>query len=263
VLDGLTPFLIGVRCLLNHRDYLQRADGPLPTIDAAISAKWQKRIRDGIVFSEATATELLTECGMPMNSFRSANSEETAIAAFRHFGCPVVMKTAHPHVQHKSDMGGVVLNITSEADCITTYRQLSNQFGPEVLVAPMISAQGIEMILGVVNDEQLGPMVMMGFGGIHAEILRDVQFAMAPFDVATARRLVDKLRMRPLLDGVRGGGAVDIDSYCDAAARLSVLADQLRGDIAEIDINPIMIHANGCVAVDALIQPTIPRKMKQ
>jgi hypothetical protein len=117
----------------------------------------------------------------------------------------------------------------------------------------MIEGDGVEMILGVSRDPQFGPMVVLGFGGIHAEIMQDVAVLVAPFDAATARRALDKLRMRPLLEGVRGEPAVDIDAYCEMAARLSTLADALRGEIREIDINPVKLGSWGVVGLDALV----------
>ena len=119
----------------------------------------------------------------------------------------------------------------------------------------MVARDGVEMLLGLVRDEQLGPLVVMGFGGIHAEVLRDVRCALPPFDAPAARRIVDGLRLRPLLDRPRGGTPADIDAFCTAAARLSALAVALADEIEEIDINPIIVHPRGCTGVDALLRP--------
>jgi hypothetical protein len=118
------------------------------------------------------------------------------------------------------------------------------------------------MLLGLVHDEQLGPLVVMGFGGIHAELLRDVRCALPPFDAAAARRIVDGLRLRPLLDGRRGSAAVDIDAYCTAAAQLSALAVAIGDAIEEIDVNPIIVHPQGCMGVDALVRPRATARRK-
>jgi hypothetical protein len=114
---------------------------------------------------------------------------------------------------------------------------------------------GVEMFLGVRRDPQFGPVVLLGFGGIHAETLQDVAYALPPFDAAHAARCMDRLRLRPLLDGLRGAPACDIDAFTQAAAGFSLLVDALRDDIAELDVNPLIVSENGCVAVDALLVP--------
>ncbi len=116
-----------------------------------------------------------------------------------------------------------------------------------------MAGAGVEMILGLVRDAQFGPLVMIGMGGVHAETLGDAVFGLPPFDAACARRLVDRLALRPLLDGVRGAPPADIDGLCQAAARLSVLAAALGDVIAELDINPLIVGPDGCLAVDALV----------
>jgi hypothetical protein len=109
------------------------------------------------------------------------------------------------------------------------------------------------MALGLVRDEQFGPLVMLGFGGVQVELIRDVACALPPFDRAAARRLVDSLRLRPLLDGRRGRPAADLDAFCAAAECFSLLAAALGEVLEEIDVNPLIAHAGGCVAVDALV----------
>ena len=120
----------------------------------------------------------------------------------------------------------------------------------------MVDNDGVEMILGMIRDAQFGPLVMLGFGGVHAEVLRDVAFALPPLDALTARRLLSKLRLRPLLDGRRDGGAVAIDSYCEAAACFSVLAAELGEHVEAIDVNPLIVHRQGSVAIDVLVETT-------
>ena len=109
------------------------------------------------------------------------------------------------------------------------------------------------MILGVNRDLQFGPVVVIGFGGVLAETINDVQFALPPFDAAHARRCVDRLRLRPLLDGVRGRPPVDIDAFCELAARFSEMATALEDVVMEVDVNPVIVHADGAIAVDGLV----------
>ena len=109
------------------------------------------------------------------------------------------------------------------------------------------------MVLGLVQDEQFGPLVLLGFGGVNVEVLKDVTYALPPFNQATARRMVDKLAHRPLLDALRDRPALSIDAFCEMAAQFSLLAASLGAVIEEIDINPVMLGPDGCTAVDALV----------
>ena len=118
---------------------------------------------------------------------------------------------------------------------------------------PLLNAPGVEMILGLAADEQFGPMVVMGIGGVHAELLRDFVTVAPPFDAATAFRCLDRLKMRKLLDGMRGAPAVDVPAFCEAAAVLSVMALELADLLTEVSINPIKVLEQGCVGLDALI----------
>jgi hypothetical protein len=109
------------------------------------------------------------------------------------------------------------------------------------------------MMLGMRVDPQFGPVVLIGFGGIYAETLKDVTFALPPFCPAHARRCVDHLQLRPMLDGQRGKPPADIDAFCDTAARFSAMIDALRHTLTEVDVNPIIVHGSGCTIVDALV----------
>ncbi len=109
------------------------------------------------------------------------------------------------------------------------------------------------MILGLKRDPQFGPVVVLGFGGVLAETIADVQFALPPFNAEHARRCVDKMRLRPLLDGVRGAPAVDIDAFCTLAEHFSVMAHALRDVLMEVDVNPVIVNEGGAIAVDALV----------
>ena len=144
------------------------------------------------------------------------------------------------------------MNIETERQLAAAYRDMAERLGPEALITPM-AAEGVEMMLGARADPQFGPVVLIGFGGVYAETLKDVTFALPPFTSAHARRCVDRLQLRPMLDGQRGKPPADIDAFCEAAARFSVMVDALRDDIREIDVNPVIVHETGCTIVDALI----------
>ena len=174
------------------------------------------------------------------------------MAAARQLGFPVTLKTAKDGLLHKSDQGGVILGIGDEDQLRHMYQFISRRLGNDVLVAPMVTA-GVDLFLGIKRDPQFGPIVLLGFGGILAETINDVQFALPPFDAAHARRCIDRMTLRPLLDGVRGSPAVNIDDFCETAARFSVLAHSLRDVLSEFDVNPLIVNEEGAIAVDALV----------
>jgi hypothetical protein len=166
----------------------------------------------------------------------------------------VVLKTAMPDQAHKSDVRGVFLELDSEAAVRQAYRDLEQRLGPRVLVAPMAPA-GVEMVLGMVNDPQFGPLVLLGFGGVAMESLNDTLLAVPPFDASHAHRLLDRLRLRPLLDVERGRPAPDLEAFADLAARFSLVIHHLGDQLVEMDLNPVIVHGDGCCIVDALIIP--------
>ncbi|MGH6718635.1 MAG: acetate--CoA ligase family protein, partial [Alphaproteobacteria bacterium] len=135
---------------------------------------------------------------------------------------------------------------------IAAYVDLAERLGRRMVVAPM-ARPGVELAFGLVTDAQFGPLVMVGAGGTLIEVVRDRVMALPPFDDATARRLIDRLALRRLLDGVRGRPPLNVDALAQAFARFSVLAATLGPRLAEIDVNPVIAGANGCVAVDALV----------
>jgi acyl-CoA synthetase (NDP forming) len=239
VLDNVPMFLRGVRALFSYRDFLNRQDGTPPSVEANVTA---------LAPGEAGALQLMSECGLPVVP-TAAISCESDIVASRY---PVVLKTAAPDILHKSDVGGVVLNIESEEELRNAYTDMAKRLGPEAIVAPMVG-DGVEMMLGMRVDPQFGPVVLIGFGGIYAETLKDVTFALPPFSAAHARRCVDRLRLRPMLDGQRGKPPADIDAFCETAARFSAMIDALRHTLTEVDVNPIIVHESGCTIVDALV----------
>jgi acyl-CoA synthetase (NDP forming) len=257
ILDSVPVFLSGVRALFDYRDFLLRTDAAPVVLPESAIAAWRSRLQSSAAIGEADALQLLADCGLPVShSVRVSGSDELESAAAR-CGFPLVLKTAMPGIAHKSDSGGVVLNIQDATQLDAAYRELAARLGPEAVVAPMAAA-GIEMMLGATRDEQFGPVILLGFGGVLAETLQDVTFVLPPFDAAHARRCVDRLQLRPLLDGVRGRPAADIDSFCDLAARFSAIVDALGGELGEVDINPVIVHATGCTIVDALVVPTGP-----
>jgi acyl-CoA synthetase (NDP forming) len=251
VLDGMSQFLNGVRALFEYRDFLLREPAEPKGPDEAIVEHWRGRLRSGDALTEIESLALLQDFGISTSRPKAASSETQVLNAAAHIGFPVTLKTAKEGLFHKSDRGGVILGIRDEEQLRQMYKLLSHRLGEEVIVAPMVAA-GIDMFLGIKRDPQFGPIVILGFGGVLAETINDVQFALPPFDAAHARRCVDRLQLRPLLDGVRGNPAVDVDNFCDTASRFSVLAHALHDVLAELDVNPAIVSESGAIAVDAL-----------
>jgi acyl-CoA synthetase (NDP forming) len=250
VLDGVSQFLRGVHALFAYRDFLLQEPVEPTSPDGAIVKRWQDRLRSGGTLAEIETLLLLEDFGIPTSKPEAASSEEEVLDAANRIGYPVTLKTAKEGLLHKTDRGGVILGIREADQLRQMYQFLKNRLGNDVLVAPMV-ATGIDMFLGLKRDPQFGPIVILGFGGVLAETINDVRFALPPFDAAYARRCIDRMRLRPLLDGVRGSPAVDIDSFCETASRFSVLAHALSDVLSEVDVNPVIVNENGAIAVDA------------
>lgn len=252
VLDGVASFLVGTCALLAYRDFLLADRADLPAANDDSVRKWHARLSHGVTLSEYESLQLLSDFGIETARTRTASNVEEVVAVAETIGYPVVLKTAKPGLIHKSDEGGVVPGIDDEARLREAHLEISSRLGDEMLVAAM-AQPGVEMLLGVKVDKQFGPVVVFGFGGIHAEVLKDVQFLMPPFDVATARAALECCRLRPMLDEQRGRPASDIDALCETVARFSVLVHSLSDVIGELDVNPLIASPKGCIAVDAVV----------
>jgi acyl-CoA synthetase (NDP forming) len=227
------------------------AVAPEPVPDG-IRERWLARLAPGPEISELEGLDLLADYGVPTVPARAASSVDEAESAAQELGWPVVLKTAAPGVQHKSDVGGVIVGVPDAEALRAAYGDLSARLGPEVTVAAL-APPGVELALGIVRDPTFGPLVLVAAGGILVELLGDRKLAFPPLDRAGARRLIDGLQIRPLLDGVRGAPAADVDAVAHAASRLSVLAADLGDRLQALDVNPVIAGPEGCVAVDALV----------
>ncbi len=254
-LEGTLTGLAAFRHLFEHRDHraLPPLSGSSPASDE-VRERWRERLRSGQPFDELEGLALLADYGVPVVEARRAETLEDAIAAAEHIGFPVVLKTAAPGVQHKSDVGGVRVGIDDSPSLEDAYSDLERTLGPRVTVARMVPP-GVEVALGVVRDAQFGPLVLVAAGGVLVEVLRDRRLGLPPLDAPRARRLVDRLKIRPLLDGVRGKPPADVGALVDAVVALSWLAHDLGEELEALDANPVICGPRGCVAVDALVIP--------
>lgn len=254
VVDGLREFLVGVRCLLSHRDFLAVEQAPPPPdVDKDVTRCWQQRLSNTQWVSEACAGALLRDFGIPVLEGIDIESREQLLANASMVTFPAVLKTAETGVAHKSDVGGVVLDIRDQQQLVASYEQMSERLGARALITPMVATSGVEMLLGITLDSQFGHMVVMGFGGVHAESLQDYVVLRPPFSAQHARRALRGLRLRSLLERGRGQAPLSIEHYCECAARLSIMAIALGDCVAEVDINPLRLTENGCLGLDALV----------
>jgi succinyl-CoA synthetase beta subunit len=213
--------------------------------------------------NEAQSKRLLAAAGIPAAPERLASSREAAVEAATVIGFPIAMKIVSPDIPHKSEVGGVALDLRSAADVAMAYDTMLtrvSQAMPKahidgVLIAPMI-AGGVETILGVQHDPVFGPVVMFGLGGIFVEVFRDVAFRVAPFGEDAALAMIQSIRGYPLLTGARGRAKSDLRALARALAQLSQFAHANAGAFAAIDINPFVALPNAAFALDALIIPS-------
>tara|TARA_R110001599_G_scaffold353817_1_gene598932 strand:+ start:61539 stop:63632 length:2094 start_codon:yes stop_codon:yes gene_type:complete len=254
VLDGLREFLVAARSVLAYRDFLALDEDVCPApVEQAVVKRWRDQLRSGEKLDEAVAGKMLTDFGVPVVLGSVFEGPKLSPGLRETLRFPLVLKTAQPNIAHKSDVGGVVLNLSDRAALDTACADMEQRLGPRMMVAPMVSDDGIEMILGIARDSQFGPTVVMGMGGIHAELLRDSIVLLPPFGMAGARRALDRLKMRPLLDAARGREALAIDAFCAMASRLSLLAIELADCVEEVDINPVRLMVHDCIGLDALV----------
>ncbi|HEX9066906.1 MAG TPA: acetate--CoA ligase family protein, partial [Streptosporangiaceae bacterium] len=202
----------------------------------------------------ATQLALLAEYGIPVARAERAASADEVLDAAQRIGYPVVLKTDEPGIAHKSDVGGVRLGLASPEDLTAAYADLADRLGPAVLVCQTVPA-GTELALGLVRDPALGPLVVVGAGGILVELIADRAVALPPVTAADAAGLVGELRVARLLAGVRGAAAADLAAVTRAIAGLAELASELGDRLEALDINPLICGPHGAVAADALVIP--------
>jgi acetyltransferase len=249
---------------MDYGDFLRRERSATPASrpDGADPDRAKAVLRGfGPCLTEQQSKTVLAAYGITVAQERLAASAIEAQSLVREMRGPLVMKISSPDIAHKTEAGGVRLNV-APAEAPVVFEEIvasANRYRADaridgVLVQEM-APPGIEMMLGVSRDPVFGPIVVAALGGIHVEVLGDVAYRVAPIGRDEARRMLDELRGRKLLDGVRGALPSDTDALCDAIVRLSWLAVDLADQIEEIDINPLRVYASGAgvLALDGLI----------
>ncbi|KAB1988435.1 acetate--CoA ligase family protein [Streptomyces triticiradicis] len=255
--------ITAVRAHLDHARFTAAYRSPFdeaPRTPSPSFRKAQALMRPGQQLSEHGAKQLLRAYGIRVPREQLVTSAAAAVRAASQVGYPVVMKASGAQIAHKTELGLVKIGLTSASQVRDAYRELTDIARYEgisldgVLVCQMVE-RGVEMVVGVTHDQLFGPTVTVGLGGVLVEVLRDAAVRVPPFGDDQARAMLSELRGRALLDGVRGGPPVDVDALVEVVIRVQRMALELGDQIAELDINPLMVlpRGQGAVALDALV----------
>jgi acetyltransferase len=274
--DGGVPVLLGMRNSMRATAHLARyaeaqarlaADGAggeagTPAGVRAAEARTIFERCSGALVGEREGKAVLAAYGIPIPAEAVAHSADEAVAYARQIGGAVALKVDSPQIAHKTEAGGVRLNLRQPEEIRSAYEEIvasSRRYDPRaeirgVLVQEMVPA-GVEMIAGLKRDAQFGQVLVVGMGGIFVEVVKDAALGILPVSRARVGEMIHSLRCRPLLEGARGRPRADVAALVDAALRLARLGIDLGGEIDQLDINPLIVlpQGQGVRAVDALI----------
>jgi acetyl-CoA synthetase (ADP-forming) len=208
---------------------------------------------------EPEAKTICMEYGIPVNKFKVASNEKEAAEYADEIGYPVVLKIVSPEIIHKSDAGGVIVNLKNPSEVTNAYRKIienAKKYNAQakivgVLVQEM-APQSTETIVGAIKDPQFGQTIMFGLGGIFVEVLKDVNFRIAPISTDDAKDMITELKAYPLLKGFRNTPPADIDALVGILCSTSRLVMD-NPEIKELDLNPVLAYQKGAITVDARI----------
>jgi acetate---CoA ligase (ADP-forming) len=261
VLSGLTHVGVAMRRLADYGKFKlapPAGDAVLPPRDLSAYLASEK-------LSEWDSKSLLRDAGITLPDEVLVTKRDELDPAITRAGFPLVMKIQSRDIPHKSEVGGVRVNIAAKGEAFTAYRALlegAARHRPDadiqgVLVGPM-AKKGVEIIVGTMTDATFGPMIMVGLGGITTELFRDVIYRPAPVSAAEASEMLAELKAAPLLTGFRGAAKADVVALSALIAQVSVLAARHANEISEIELNPVLVHAEGqgATIVDALVVPS-------
>lgn len=210
------------------------------------------------ILTPEESRNLVELAGIPFNKSRLATSEEEAVAIAREIGYPVVMKIVSPQIVHKTEYGGVKLDLENPDEVKRAYSDIHINILEKVPDAEIKGVsvdkmlKGTELIVGTTIDPQFGQMIMFGIGGIYVEIYQDVSFRLVPINSGDAKDMLNEIKGRPLLDGARGLPKADEGQLVDILLKVSNLVNN-HPNIQEMDLNPLLITTDGIIAVDARV----------
>lgn len=254
VLEGTESGLRAVRHLLGLRAAQLRASVEPAGVDVRRRDRWRTRLRTSEPLAQAEGLALLADYGLAVPPAVGVADPDEARRAAARVGYPVVLKTDEPGIAHKSDVGGVLAGIGDEAALDAGYRDLACRLGPRAIVMAVVPPAA-ELMLGMVRDPLLGPLLVVGAGGVDVELWGDRRVTLPPIDHDAARDLVDGLTVRRLLDGFRGRPGADVGALVDAIVAFSRLVEELGADLQAVEVNPLRCGRDGSVAADVLVLP--------
>ncbi|MFI1284723.1 acetate--CoA ligase family protein [Streptomyces sp. NPDC020858] len=254
--------ITAVRAYLGHHRFTAGYRSPFadaPRTPSPSYRKAQALMRPGQQLSEHAAKQLLRAYGIRVPREQLVTSAAAAVRAAGLVGYPVVMKASGPQLGHKTELGLVKIGLTSASQIRDAYRELTDIARYEnvpldgILVCQMVE-RGVEMVVGVTQDDLFGPTVTVGLGGVLVEVLHDAAVRVPPFGEDQARAMLTELRGHALLEGVRGAPPADVDALVEVILRIQRMALELGDELSELDINPLMVlpRGQGAVALDAL-----------
>ena len=258
------PYLAGMRASLGAIGHWTRKHAPATDVSIPRAASG---FPDPAKMSDAAKFALLASAGVPMADCVEVTSREAAIAAAERLGDKVALKATAPDLPHKTELGFVRLGISGHEDVARTYEELAAGLArhssagnlARVVIQPMTES-GVELLLGIRNDNPLGSAVVVGLGGTYVEIASDVAVRIGPVDLETAHAMLAETKAAKLLAGVRGKGPFDADAAAQAIVALSAFGARTRGTYAGIEVNPLIVlpAGHGAVGVDAVIEKAAP-----
>ena len=216
-----------------------------------------RALQEGRNLLEPEAYDLLDSYGVAVPPHRSVSSAEEAEAAANEIGYPVVAKIISPDILHKTEAGGVLLNLHDAVAVKAAYGQITERTRQKkatvrgVLISRM-APPGTEVIVGVTLDPQFGPVVMFGLGGIFVEVYQDVSFRLVPLAERDAAAMIHEIKAFPILQGVRGRKPTDLPALTDLLLKVSQIVQE-NPEIAEMDLNPVLVYEKGLNVVDARV----------
>ena len=214
---------------------------------------------DHKVITEESSKSILKSYGVKVPPFALATSAEDAAKQAKKIGFPLVMKVVSPQILHKTDVGGVKVGINNVADVKKTfndmYGRLSKKKGVNVkgILLEKMVPKGVELIVGIQNDPQFGPMIMAGLGGVMTEVFKDVAFRMLPITTSDAKSMINELKGSKLLKGFRGSAPVDLNMVAKMLVDIGKLGVDNADYINSIDFNPVIVYPKSHFVVDAKI----------
>jgi acetate---CoA ligase (ADP-forming) len=259
VMRGAEPAVDAVAALVHYAETRRHWLADRPARRSLSLPRVQLPSSGGLVPS-LHAQRVLEQCGVATVGAELATDEQQAAAAAEALGYPVALKIESPDIPHKTEAGGVQLGLGDAAAVRKAYLAIIDEARRHrpgaridgVLVQPMAHGD-VELVVGLKQDAVFGGVVMVGLGGIHIEVLKDVSFRVAPVTIAEAGRMLEELRSRALLEGVRGKAPVDVEAVKRLISRVSLLGAGAGGRLAEVDLNPVLCGPEGAVAVDWLM----------